>query len=114
MAFPALSTGIYGYPKEEAAEVALQTVKDNVGNLKYIEFVLHPDPMFEAFGEVADRILEVIPNTGPQISEPPEQEPTASGSQKRTASLHPSSQVAQPTASGSQSGKCEACLWPVR
>ena len=28
VAFPAISTGVYGYPKEEAARVALGTVKE--------------------------------------------------------------------------------------
>lgn len=28
IAFPGISTGVYGYPKEEAAEIALNTVKE--------------------------------------------------------------------------------------
>ena len=28
IAFPAIATGIYGYPKEEAAEIALTTIRD--------------------------------------------------------------------------------------
>jgi len=28
IAFPNISTGVYGYPKEEAAEIAIKTVKD--------------------------------------------------------------------------------------
>ena len=35
IAFPGISTGVYGYPKEEAAEIALRTVKE------WIE--AHPD-----------------------------------------------------------------------
>ena len=29
IAFPCISTGIYGYPKEEAAKIAIQAVKEN-------------------------------------------------------------------------------------
>jgi O-acetyl-ADP-ribose deacetylase (regulator of RNase III) len=43
IAFPALSTGAFGYPIEEAAEIAIQTVLNHVENLstvKLIRFVL--------------------------------------------------------------------------
>jgi O-acetyl-ADP-ribose deacetylase len=44
VAFPAVSTGIFGYPAEEAAGVALGTVKEEVDNLEHVRlvrFVLH-------------------------------------------------------------------------
>lgn len=107
LAFPAISTGVYGYPPAEAAEVALTAVKDSIGAVSYVEFVLHPAPMFETFVTVADRVLEAIqPAGGAQASEPQQQEPTAavdSQGRRHSASLHPSSQAAQPTESGSQS-----------
>eukprot|EP00878_Enallax_costatus_P009036 GHUV01009448.1.p1 GENE.GHUV01009448.1~~GHUV01009448.1.p1 ORF type:complete len:309 (+),score=83.54 GHUV01009448.1:300-1226(+) len=106
LAFPAISTGVYGYPVEEAAEVALTTIKDNMGALSYVEFVLYPEAIFNTFVEVADKVLEPIkPAGGQQPSEPQQQEPEPADSQGRrhTASLHPSSQAAQPTESGSQS-----------
>jgi len=39
VAFPAISTGVFGYPVREAAEVALKTVLDEAPNLRYVELV---------------------------------------------------------------------------
>lgn len=39
IAFPNISTGIYGFPKERAAELAIQTVKDFLKNDATIESV---------------------------------------------------------------------------
>jgi O-acetyl-ADP-ribose deacetylase (regulator of RNase III) len=39
IAFPNISTGIYGYPKEEAAEIAVKTVKEFLNENKAIEMV---------------------------------------------------------------------------
>ncbi len=46
IAFPAISTGIFGYPVEEAAEVALQTIRDASGDLQSVRLV-----RFVLFGE---------------------------------------------------------------
>jgi O-acetyl-ADP-ribose deacetylase (regulator of RNase III) len=40
IAFPAISTGIYGYPKEEAARIALATVSEAIGKDSTIENVI--------------------------------------------------------------------------
>ncbi len=40
MAFPNISTGVYGYPKEQAAEVAISAVKTFLENNDFIETVL--------------------------------------------------------------------------
>ena len=37
MAFPAISTGIFGYPMEEAAEVALRTIVETIPRLKSLK-----------------------------------------------------------------------------
>jgi O-acetyl-ADP-ribose deacetylase len=39
VAFPAISTGVFGYPAEEAAEVALRTVRDEAGGLRVLRLV---------------------------------------------------------------------------
>jgi O-acetyl-ADP-ribose deacetylase len=46
IAFPAISTGIFGYPAEEAAEVALQTVREEVEEFERVRLV-----RFVLFGE---------------------------------------------------------------
>ena len=54
VSFPAISTGIYGYPLNEAARVALETATDYLEEHQEIElvrFVLFGKPMFDVFAE---------------------------------------------------------------
>ena len=54
VSFPAISTGIYGYPLNEAARVALETAIDYLEEHQEIElvrFVLFGKPMFDVFAE---------------------------------------------------------------
>ncbi|KGP74410.1 O-acetyl-ADP-ribose deacetylase [Pontibacillus yanchengensis] len=39
VAFPNISTGVYGYPKKEAARIAVQTVEETLRNLNDVEEV---------------------------------------------------------------------------
>ncbi|UCD05930.1 MAG: macro domain-containing protein [candidate division WOR-3 bacterium] len=52
VAFPAISTGAFGYPLEEAAEIALRTVLESLSGLRYVRhvrFVLYTDEQREVF-----------------------------------------------------------------
>jgi O-acetyl-ADP-ribose deacetylase len=39
IAFPAISTGIYGFPRQRAAEIAVREVRSGAGNLEKLLFV---------------------------------------------------------------------------
>jgi O-acetyl-ADP-ribose deacetylase (regulator of RNase III) len=47
VAFPAISTGVYGYPVELAARVAVGAVRDH--DLDLVRFVLFGDDAYDAF-----------------------------------------------------------------
>lgn len=52
IAFPAISTGVYGYPKSEAADIALQAVKDYTKinkNIKKVSFVLFSENDYKLY-----------------------------------------------------------------
>ena len=40
IAFPCISTGVYRFPKEKAAQIAINTVKENIPNLKQIQEII--------------------------------------------------------------------------
>jgi len=59
LAFPAISCGVYGYPLEQAADIALKEVisfSDDAGSIKRVELI--------AFSE---EMLEVLENTAKSI-----------------------------------------------
>jgi O-acetyl-ADP-ribose deacetylase (regulator of RNase III) len=54
IAFPSISTGIYGYPVEEASRIALKTVMDYLKNhpeIKLVRFVLFDSKTLEVYKE---------------------------------------------------------------
>ena len=61
IAFPSISTGAYGYPIEEASQVALGTVKaflENEDKLEKVIFVLFSDKAFEVYLKTAEMIVQ--------------------------------------------------------
>lgn len=60
LAFPAISTGAYGYPLDEAAQVALQTVKRYLEahpEIELVRFVLWGEHALTAYQRAAQEIL---------------------------------------------------------
>jgi O-acetyl-ADP-ribose deacetylase (regulator of RNase III) len=60
IAFPAISTGVYGYPLEEAAAIAVREVRRSLeapeGSVRQATFVLFGRGSFEAFRAAVDAI----------------------------------------------------------
>ena len=53
IAFPAISTGVYGYPKEAAAEIAVNTVSDYIaadsGAFEKVIFIAYDDETYSIY-----------------------------------------------------------------
>lgn len=61
IAFPSISTGVYSYPLEEAAEIAIKTVNDfyleHQNEFDCIRFVLFDDRTKQAYDNAINRII---------------------------------------------------------
>ena len=61
IAFPSISTGIYGYPVEEASRIALRTVIDYLKGhpeVNLVRFVLFDSRTFEVYKEALKELTE--------------------------------------------------------
>jgi O-acetyl-ADP-ribose deacetylase (regulator of RNase III) len=61
IAFPSISTGVYGYPVEEASRIALKTVIDYLKNhpeIKFVRFVLFDSNTFRVYKEALKELTE--------------------------------------------------------
>jgi O-acetyl-ADP-ribose deacetylase (regulator of RNase III) len=61
VAFPAISTGVFGYPLKEAAEVALRAVierADSLQNVRLVRFVLFGEEDLEVYENTLSRLVE--------------------------------------------------------
>ena len=64
LAFPAISTGAYGYPLAEAARIAIKTVLDYLTRhqeIRLVRFVLFGRPTYEVFQKVRRELLGGYP-----------------------------------------------------
>lgn len=72
VAFPAISTGVYGYPKEDAAKIAIQTVFESLAvatHVQRVDFVCFNRADFEIYNRLlksyaaAHQIVSAEPQT---------------------------------------------------
>jgi O-acetyl-ADP-ribose deacetylase (regulator of RNase III) len=57
IAFPGISTGVYGFPKEQAAEIAVKEIRNFLSNNKYpgkVIFVTFSDSDYETYRKLLD------------------------------------------------------------
>ena len=60
IAFPAISTGVYGYPIEDAARVAFRTIIDYLAEhpeIKHVRYVLYDARAFAVHTRVLEQVL---------------------------------------------------------
>lgn len=60
IAFPAISTGVYGYPMDDAARIALRTIIDYLSEhpeITLVRYVLYDARAFEIHAQVLEHVL---------------------------------------------------------
>ena len=61
ISFPAISCGVYGYPHDEAAEIAIKTAAeqlDKFTEIEFVRFVLFSDNIFNVFNDVLAKLKQ--------------------------------------------------------
>src|SRR3954470_20690437 len=53
VAFPAVSAGVYGWPMDDAARIAVTTVRETESSVSEARFVLFSDEAYDAFARAA-------------------------------------------------------------
>jgi O-acetyl-ADP-ribose deacetylase (regulator of RNase III) len=61
VAFPAISTGVYGYPFDRAAPVAIAAVRSSAARVREVTFVLFGTRAFDAFSRALERAERTPP-----------------------------------------------------
>ncbi len=65
VAFPAISTGIYGWPMDDGARVALRTAREHGADLDEVRFVLFGDAAYAAFAAAYREVIGEEPPPSP-------------------------------------------------
>jgi O-acetyl-ADP-ribose deacetylase (regulator of RNase III) len=63
ISFPAISTGAFGYPLEEGAEIALKSVREEaefLSSVKIVQFVLYDDRAYNVFENKLKNLQKTI------------------------------------------------------
>ena len=58
VAFPAISTGIFGWPVADAARIAIKAVRDTTTAVESVRFVLFDEAAYSAFEEALREVSE--------------------------------------------------------
>ena len=64
VSFPAISTGVYRYPRHEAAQIAVETVINFMSHENYladINFVLFDDDNFQIYNKIMEKTKNELP-----------------------------------------------------
>ena len=73
VAFPSISTGVYGYPVEEAAvtvvRIVNQFIEEHPGELDLVEWVLFDKKTYEAYDKVLNQLLVSKTVYSPKLDE---------------------------------------------